>query len=222
MKKHLAPSLLSANFGHLQSQIDMLTKVGVDIFHIDCMDNHFVPNLTFGPVVIEQLEIKKNVEMDVHLMVTNPASLVKPFIEAGATMISVHVETDNHLQRTLELIKSSGAAAGIVLNPATPLIFAEQALPWCDYILLMSVNPGFASQKYISAVTKKIKQAINIIENSEYNVALEVDGGIKRENLKEVMDAGTDIVVAGSAIYKADNPTKEAKSFLSIIKEYEE
>ncbi|MFC1851460.1 ribulose-phosphate 3-epimerase [candidate division CSSED10-310 bacterium] len=217
MKKLLAPSILSADFGNLRHEVTTVAQAGAEIIHVDCMDNHFVPNLTIGPVVLKSLTGIGNVTYDVHLMVTDPASLIEPFIQAGAQMISVQVETDRHIHRTLEQIKNGGAQAGIVLNPGTPLLQIQEMLPWCDYILLMTVNPGFAAQQFIGSMLAKIEQAREMIARRGYQIPIQVDGGIKLANLRDVLKAGADIIVAGSAIFGTPDPAAQVKKFKNIM-----
>lgn len=212
----IAPSILSADFGKLRDEIVTVVEAGADLIHVDCMDNHFVPNLTIGPVVLASLKGCIQVPFDVHLMVTDPSSLVAPFVEAGATMISVQVETELHLQRTLALIKARGAQAGVVLNPATPLVSLELVLPWTDFILIMTVNPGFASQSFLEPMFEKIRQTRNLVDRSGFPIQIEVDGGVKLSNVKAVFEAGADIVVAGSAIFGAADPALAVKKFREI------
>jgi ribulose-phosphate 3-epimerase len=219
MKKMLAPSILSADFGNLRQEVINVVNAGADLIHVDCMDNHFVPNLTIGPVVLASLKGCVQVPFDVHLMVTDPATLVMPFVQAGANMISVQVEADVHLQRTLELIKSQGVQAGVVLNPATPLVSIENVLPWCDFILIMTVNPGFAGQSFIRPLLTKIQAAHALVSQSGFDIQSEVDGGVKLDNVQEIFQAGADIVVAGSAVFGAADPATAVAEFTRIARQ---
>lgn len=217
-KKMLAPSILSADFGNLREQVRVVVDAGVEIIHVDCMDNHFVPNLTIGPVVLDSISRDFDVHFDVHLMVQDPDSLIEPFVKAGATMISVHVETAKHLQRTLTRIRELGAQAGVVLNPATSIRTLDEVFPWVDFILLMTVNPGFAAQKFIPSMLNKIRKTRQTIQDSGFHIKIEVDGGVKKSNCKEVVAAGADIIVAGSAVFGKADPPAEVREFHSIIR----
>ena len=198
----IAPSILSADFARLGEEVDAVIRAGADLIHFDVMDNHYVPNLTFGPHICEALRtygIKK--EIDVHLMVKPVDEIIPKFAKAGANYISFHPEATEHVDRTIQLIKSFGCKAGIALNPATPIYFLEQILDQVDLVLLMSVNPGFGGQKFIPYVLDKINEVRELIDTENRKIYLEVDGGIKVDNIQKVADAGADIFVAGSAIF---------------------
>lgn len=206
MKKLLAPSLLSADFLHLEDQIRLTEEAGADILHLDIMDGHYVPNLTFGPPFIEKIRKLTDLPLDVHLMITNPEETVNMYIDAGADWISVHPETVRHLHRLISHIKDQKVKAGAVLNPATPVSCLQDILPLLDYVLLMSVNPGFGGQRFIPDVLKKVDTFLRLREQLGCpQVKLEMDGGINRANIAEISQAGVEIFVAGSAIYHSEN-----------------
>ncbi|QCX32224.1 ribulose-phosphate 3-epimerase [Caloramator sp. E03] len=209
----LAPSILSADFGKLYEEIKKVEDAGADLLHIDIMDGHFVPNITIGPLVVESIRKKSNLIFDVHLMIENPDNYIQQFIDAGADIISVHVEACRHLHRTIQNIKSSGAKAGVVLNPATPIETIEYILEDVDMVLLMSVNPGFGGQKFIESTLNKIKKLRKIIDENKLKIDIEVDGGINLNNVKDVVNAGANIIVAGSAVFYSDNISKTIEEF---------
>ncbi len=209
MKKYLAPSLLSADFLHLEDQIRLTEEAGADIFHLDIMDGHYVPNLTFGPPLIKNIRKITQLPLDVHLMITNPEETVDMYINAGADWISVHPETVRHLHRLISHIKEKKVKAGVVLNPATPVSCLQDILPELDYVLLMSVNPGFGGQRFIPAIMKKVDTFLHLREQLRCpHVKLEIDGGIHPGNIAEISRAGVEIFVAGSAIYQSENITE--------------
>ena len=206
MKNFIAPSILSADFAKLGKEVDDVILAGADIIHFDVMDNHYVPNLTIGPMVCKSLKsygIKKPI--DVHLMTTPVDDLIIQFCDAGASMVSFHPEATQHIDRGIELVKSRNCRAGIALNPASPLSLLDHILDKIDFILIMSVNPGFGGQKFISNSLEKIKKCKEMIDNSGCKVEIEVDGGIGIENIKSIKDAGANIFVAGSAIFNSDS-----------------
>ena len=212
MKNFIAPSILSANFAELGKEVDEVILAGADIIHFDVMDNHYVPNLTVGPMVCKSLidyGVKKPI--DVHLMTTPVDELIIQFCEAGASMISFHPEASQHVDRSIELIKSKNCKAGIALNPASPLSLLDHILEKIDFILIMSVNPGYGGQKFIENSIEKIKKCKEMIDKLGSNVEIEVDGGIGVKNIKSISDAGANIFVAGSAIFKTES-YKEAIS----------
>ncbi|MBN1537794.1 MAG: ribulose-phosphate 3-epimerase [Anaerolineales bacterium] len=213
MNVKFAPSILSADFSRLGAQISEACEAGVEYIHVDVMDGHFVPNITIGPPVIKAIKpiVKKyHVPLDVHLMISNPDDLIDDFIIAGADILNVHVEVCTHLHRTIQRIKEAGIKSGVTLNPATPLNTLEEILPSVDLVLLMSVNPGFGGQSYIPSSTEKIKRLRQmLVENHLSHIELEVDGGIKADNIAEVVNAGVSIVVAGSAIFNQNATVTE-------------
>lgn len=201
----IAPSLLSANFAYLADEIKKVEAAGADLLHLDIMDGHFVPNLTFGPPVIAALRQVTKLPFDVHLMVTNPQDLIEPFIRAGADILTIHTEAAPHLHRLIQTIKSSGIRAAVALNPATPLTAVEEILIDIDMVLIMSVNPGFGGQQFIPASIKKINHLHQMIESQNLKVDIQVDGGINKTTARLVTAAGANILVAGSAVYGASD-----------------
>jgi len=202
----IAPSILSADFARLGEEVDAVLAAGADLIHFDVMDNHYVPNLTVGPMVCKALRsYGVTAPIDVHLMVKPVDRIIGDFIEAGASYITFHPEASEHIDRSLQLIKEGGCKAGLVLNPATSTLYLEHVLDKLDMILLMSVNPGFGGQKFISGTYKKIEQVRTLIDASGLPIRLEVDGGINLGNIAEVARAGADTFVAGSAIFGADD-----------------
>ncbi|MFC7392507.1 ribulose-phosphate 3-epimerase [Scopulibacillus cellulosilyticus] len=200
----IAPSILAADFANLANEVKDVEPY-VDLLHIDVMDGHFVPNITMGPNVVQALKPLTKCELDVHLMIENPDKYIPEFIKAGADMISVHVETCPHLHRTIQLIKQAGVKAGVVLNPATPIETIKTILPDVDFILIMTVNPGFGGQSFITSMLEKIKEAKSMIEEKGLNAEIEVDGGINPETLQACSEAGASIFVAGSAIFNHED-----------------
>lgn len=207
MQKYaIAPSILSADFARLGEEVDAVLKAGADVIHFDVMDNHYVPNLTMGPMVCEALrKYGVTAPIDVHLMVSPVDALITQFAKAGATYITFHPEASSHVDRSLQLIKENSVKAGLVFNPATPLTVLQHVLDKIDMILLMSVNPGFGGQQFIPSVMSKIREARKMIDESGLSIRLEVDGGIKVDNIGEVAKAGADTFVAGSAIFQSKN-----------------
>ena len=197
----IAPSILSADFARLGEEVKSVIAAGADWIHFDVMDNHYVPNLTFGPMVCQALRKHSTVPIDVHLMVQPVDALATAFAQAGADLISFHPEASRHVDRTLQLIKGAGCKAGLVFNPAAPLDVLEWTIDQLDLILIMSVNPGFGGQSFIEGALKKIERVRKLIDQSGRDIRLEVDGGIKLENIRRVADAGADTFVAGSAIF---------------------
>ncbi|HMM20477.1 MAG TPA: ribulose-phosphate 3-epimerase [Selenomonadales bacterium] len=199
----IAPSILSADFSRLGEDIRRVEEAGADLLHIDVMDGHFVPNLTFGPPVVSAIRKVSKLPFDVHLMINNPQDMLMPFIAAGADIITVHAETAPHLHRLLQTIKEQGRLAGVSLNPSTPLAAIEEVLDIADMVLIMSVNPGFGGQKFIPAALDKIARLRRMITARKLAVDIEVDGGINPATARQVTAAGADILVAGSAVYGA-------------------
>jgi len=207
----IAPSILSADFSRLGEEIAAVERGGADILHVDVMDGHFVPNITIGLPVVKSLAAATKLPLDTHLMISEPGRYAEQFVSAGASMVSVHVEADPHLHRTLMSIKSAGAQAGVVLNPATPVSAVEEALQFADYVLVMSVNPGFGGQKFIPESIQKVRRLRQMITDRQLNVRIEIDGGIDRKNIETVVEAGAEIIVAGSAIFGAESAEEAVK-----------
>lgn len=209
----LSPSILSADFSNLLMDIKSVEDAGVELLHIDVMDGHFVPNISLGPVVLNSIKGKTSIPFDVHLMIENPDNYIQSFVEAGADIITVHAEACLHLHRTIQNIKSYGIKAGVSLNPATPLCELENVLEELDMVLIMSVNPGFGGQKFIEGSIRKIKSLRTMIEERGLDVDIEVDGGIKVDNVEKVIKAGANVIVAGSAIFSGKNIKENVSAF---------
>ena len=216
----IAPSILSADFSKLGDEIKAVEAAGVDWIHADVMDGHFVPNITIGPLIVEAVKRVTDLPIDVHLMIENPDNYISAFAEAGASYISVQVETCIHLNRTVQRIKDCGARAGVVLNPATPLANLEWVLEDVDYVLIMSVNPGFGGQAFIPSSLDKIKALRQQIQARGLSVLIEVDGGVNENTIAAIASAGTDVFVAGSAIFGSKDYQKTVQSFRQKISEH--
>ncbi|GAM09228.1 ribulose-phosphate 3-epimerase [Geobacter sp. OR-1] len=199
--KKIAPSILSADFSRLGDEVKAVTTAGADYIHIDVMDGHFVPNITIGPLIVEAVRTVTDQPLDVHLMITDPDRYIADFAKAGADIIVVHAEACNHLNRTVQLIKSLGKKAGVSLNPATPLQCLDYVLDDLDLVLLMTVNPGFGGQSFIDACIPKIQTLRGMLDRKGLETELEVDGGVKIENIARISHAGADVFVAGSAVF---------------------
>ena len=210
----IAPSILSADFSKLGEEIRDVEKGGAELIHVDVMDGHFVPNITIGPLVVESIRPITKLPLDVHLMIENPDQYIESFAKAGADYITVHVEACRHLHRTIQLIKSFGVKAGVVLNPATPVQLIEPIIEELDIVLLMSVNPGFGGQKFIPSVLNKIKQVRDLAKQKGVQLEIEVDGGVNEQTARLCVEAGATILVAGSAVYNQEDRGKA----ISILK----
>jgi len=208
----IAPSILSADFAALGAAVTAAENGGADLIHVDVMDGHFVPNITIGPLVVKSVKRVARVPLDVHLMITDPDRYVDAFVDAGADMLSVHVEVLPHLNRTISYIKGLGVKAGVVLNPATPAAALEEIIAEVDFVLVMSVNPGFGGQKFIPKSLQKVATVRGMLDRAGNPAPIEIDGGIDLTNIARVVDAGVEIVVAGSAIFNAPDPTAATKA----------
>jgi ribulose-phosphate 3-epimerase len=205
----LAPSILSADFANLAQEIQRAELGGAKLLHLDIMDGHFVPNLTIGPPVVASIRRVTSLPLDTHLMVENPSRYIEDLARAGANWISVHVEADAHLHRTIRHIQEQGILAGVAINPGTPLSALVEILPIADYILIMTVNPGFGGQSFIPESLKKIRKLRDLISSNNYRALVEVDGGIGLDNLRDVLNAGAEVIVAGSAVFAAPDDAAE-------------
>jgi ribulose-phosphate 3-epimerase len=208
----IAPSILSADFARLGEEIKAAERGGAGLIHVDIMDGHFVPNITIGPLVVKAARRVTDLPLDCHLMITDPDLYIDDFARAGANLISVHVEAVVHLHRTLTAIRNLGCRPGVVLNPATPLVAIEEALPLVDYVLIMSVNPGFGGQSFISTALDKVSRLRDMINSRGLNIHIEVDGGIDVGNVAEVVRRGAEWIVAGSAVFGKDNPEEATRA----------
>ena len=210
----IAPSILSADFSKLADEIAAVEAGGAKVLHVDVMDGHFVPNITIGLPVVKSLRKATKLTIDTHLMIEEPGRYAVQFVEAGADMVSVHVEADVHLQRTLVAIREAGAKAGVAINPATPLSALEEALPFADFVLLMSVNPGFGGQSFIPTSLDKLRRLKKMITDRGLDTKIEIDGGIDANNICEIVESGAEIIVAGSAVYGRGNATEAVKQLI--------
>ena len=214
----LAPSILSADFSNLAQQVRLAEMGGADWIHCDVMDGHFVPNITIGPVIVEAVRKVTKLPLDVHLMIKNPDRYLGDFVNAGADYVSVHVEEVIHLNRTVTHIKELGAKAGVVLNPATPVSSIKDIAEYIDLLLLMTVNPGFGGQKFITNSIRRIKEAVKLRNDLKADFLIEIDGGVNVDTIKPARDAGVDVFVAGSAIFSDDNISAAATELKNLIK----
>ncbi|HEX3559782.1 MAG TPA: ribulose-phosphate 3-epimerase [Pyrinomonadaceae bacterium] len=210
----IAPSILSADFARLGEQIEEAERGGATLIHVDVMDGHFVPNLTVGLPVVRSLAHATQLPLDTHLMISEPGLYAEKFVEAGAQMVSVHIEADPHIHRTLTAIRQRGAKAGIVINPATSLNHLEEALQFADYVLVMSVNPGFGGQEFIPTSVEKVRRLRRMIEERNLHVRIEIDGGIDRNNIAKCASAGAEIFVAGTAVFGEGDPARSVRELL--------
>jgi ribulose-phosphate 3-epimerase len=215
----LAPSILSADFAHLADQVRSAVAGGGSVIHVDVMDGHFVPNITLGPPIVRSLRKATTVVLDCHLMIENPDQFIPDFADAGANWISVHQEACRHLNRTLHLIQSHGAKAGVVINPATPVEAISEVLDVIDYVLVMSVNPGFGAQKFIPSVLHKVRRLVDLRAMRRLNYRIEIDGGVALDTIPEIVQAGVEILVAGNAVFGNGDPTVNAGKLLKAATE---
>lgn len=210
----IAPSILSADFTRLAEEIAAVKAGGAKMLHVDVMDGHFVPNITIGLPVVRSIRKATGLVIDTHLMISEPGRYAVEFVKAGADMVSVHIEADHHLHRTLTAIREAGAKAGIAINPATPIELLTEALPYADFVLLMSVNPGFGGQSFIPTMTDKLRRLKEMIRLSGLPVRIEIDGGIDESNISEIVKAGAEMIVAGSAVFGRGEPTNAVKGLI--------
>ncbi len=218
MKKLIAPSILSSDFMNIESEIHMLEKAGADWVHCDIMDGHFVPNLTFGPPVIAKIRKITNLPLDVHLMITNPDETIDWYIEAGADWLSFHIEASETPEKTLKHIRKHGVKAGLVIKPNTSVDAIKKFLPLCDYVLIMSVEPGFGGQSYIDSANDKAIELATLKQELKLPYLIQIDGGIHLGNIEEVSKLGVEVFVAGSVVFKSDDPVKTIKEMKKRIK----
>jgi ribulose-phosphate 3-epimerase len=214
----IAPSILSANFAALGDDIRRVEEAGAHLIHVDVMDGHFVPNITIGPPVVKSIRKATKLPLDVHLMISDPDKYIPAFVDAGANMLTVHAEATVHLDRTLNFIRSQNVGVGVSLNPATPIAHIEHVLGLADMLLIMTVNPGFGGQRFIPYTVDKIRAARQLIATRNYRCVIEVDGGIDTETLPQVVRAGAEVLVAGSAIFQAPDPARKIKEMLEIAR----
>jgi len=210
----IAPSLLSADFTRLGEAIEAVKRGGARMLHVDVMDGHFVPNITIGLPVVRSLRKATDLKIDTHLMISEPGRYAAQFVEAGADMVSVHVEADPHLQRTLTSIREAGGKAGVAINPGTPLDALYECLPYSDFVLLMSVNPGFGGQKFVPTMLDKVRRLRRMIDERGLNVSIEIDGGIDEHNIADVVEAGAEMIVAGTAVFGGGDPTRAVRDLM--------
>jgi ribulose-phosphate 3-epimerase len=211
----IAPSILSADFSKLADEIRAVEEGGAKVLHVDVMDGHFVPNITIGLPVVRSLRKATKMTIDTHLMITDPSRYAVQFVEAGADMVSVHIEADVHIHRTLTAIREAGGKSGIAINPGTPLTSLEEALPYADYVLIMSVNPGFGGQKFIPTCLEKVRRLKGMIQDRGLETRIEIDGGVDESNIAEIVSAGAQILVAGSAVFGKGNATEAVRTLVN-------
>lgn len=216
MSIRIAPSILSANFAALGEDIRKVEQAGAQLLHVDVMDGHFVPNITIGPPVVKSIKNATKLPLDVHLMISDPDKYIPAFVDAGATTLTVHAEATVHLDRTLNFIRSQNVLVGVSINPATPLSVVEYALGLADVLLIMTVNPGFGGQRFIPYTVEKIRRARQLIDERNYGCTIEVDGGIDARTVPDVVKAGAQVLVAGSAIFHSPDPARKVKELLEI------
>ena len=216
MSHLIAPSILASNFLQLGKEIELLNQSEADYIHVDVMDGHFVPNLSFGLPIIEQVKQIAQKPLDVHLMITNPQLYIEDYKNAGADILSVHVEVCDHLHRVLQAIEQAGMQRGVAINPHTPISHLENVIEQIDLICLMSVNPGFGGQKFIEHTYKKVEQLKELIVKSNSNAKIEIDGGVSLANARKLLNVGADVLVAGSAVFKADDPSEMIRELKAV------
>jgi ribulose-phosphate 3-epimerase len=215
----IIPSILSADFARLGEEIAKVERAGISMLHVDVMDGHFVPNFTLGPPVVKSIRKITKLTLDIHLMITDPDRYAPLFVEAGADMVSVHQEACVHLDRTLRMIQSEGARAGVVLNPATPVMMVEEVLEVADHVLLMSVNPGFGGQRFLPHVLKKVRALDYRRRQLGKALPIEIDGGVNMDNLAQIVQAGCDWIVTGSSVFLSEDPESTVKHMQQIARE---
>lgn len=219
MTNKIAPSILSADIMNLEKDVKMAERAGADLFHVDIMDGHFVPNMSFSPSVVAGMKRVTDKPLDVHMMVDNPDDFIKPVVDAGADTVLIHAESTNHIYRSIELVKSLGAKAGVVINPGTPLENVKYLFPIIDQILVMTVNPGFGGQKFIPGMLKKIQRLDQLRQTTDDdNFEIEVDGGVNEQTIKQCSEAGADIFVAGSYLFAGEGEEEFSKKIANLGK----
>ncbi|MEW7279851.1 ribulose-phosphate 3-epimerase [Aquimarina sp. 2201CG1-2-11] len=217
--KRIAPSVLAADFANLQRDVEMINQSDADWFHIDIMDGVFVPNISFGMPVLRDIVKHANKTIDVHLMIVDPDRYIKTFADLGSNILTVHYEACTHLHRTLQAIKAEGMKAGVAINPHTNVSLLEDVIKDIDLVCIMSVNPGFGGQSFIENTYKKVQQLRDIISRNNASTLIEIDGGVTSKNAKQLVEAGADVLVAGSFVFKSDNPTQTIKELKEIVNE---